>query len=104
MEDLPYKRLAAILAPVLLLGASPVVGQVGSPLGELPPVTETDRALLKGAIDIHTHLDPDSFGPHSVQAKRELDVVENAKRAKESGMRGFVIKQHYDQTAQLAYI
>tara|TARA_R110000787_G_scaffold31360_7_gene83300 strand:+ start:1058 stop:2074 length:1017 start_codon:yes stop_codon:yes gene_type:complete len=104
MQYLPNKRLVAIIVPVLLLGVSPVAGHVGVPLGDLPPATATDRALLKNAIDIHTHLDPDSFGPHSTQARRELDVVDMAKRAKESGMRGFVIKQHYDQTAQLAYI
>jgi hypothetical protein len=62
------------------------------------------RALMRDAIDIHTHLDPDSFGPHSNQAARALDVVDMARRARTAGMRGFVIKQHYDQTAQLAYL
>ena len=59
---------------------------------------------MRDAIDIHTHLDPDSFGPHSSQAARALDVVDMARRARNAGMRGFVIKQHYDQTAQLAYL
>jgi hypothetical protein len=59
---------------------------------------------MRGAIDIHTHLDPDSFGPHSNQARRSLDAVDMARRARSAGMRGFVIKQHYDQTAQLAYL
>jgi hypothetical protein len=59
---------------------------------------------MRDAIDIHTHLDPDSFGPHSNQARRALDVVDMARRARSAGMRGFVIKQHYDQTAQLAYL
>ncbi|SKB97581.1 DUF6282 family protein [Sphingopyxis flava] len=63
-----------------------------------------DRALLKDAIDIHAHLDPDSFGPSSAQAARALDVIDMAYRAKRAGMTGFVIKQHYDQTAQLAQI
>lgn len=62
------------------------------------------RALIRDAIDIHIHLDPDSFGPHSRQAARALDVVDMARRAKNAGMRGFVTKQHYDQTAQLAYL
>jgi len=60
--------------------------------------------LLRDVIDIHTHLDPDSFGPHSRQAARALDIVDMARRARSAGMRGFVIKQHYDQTAQLAYL
>lgn len=67
-------------------------------------VPRAARALLRDAIDIHTHLDPDSFGPHSNQARRSLDVVDMARRARSAGMRGFVIKQHYDQTAQLAYL
>jgi hypothetical protein len=59
---------------------------------------------MRDAIDIHTHLDPDSFGPNSRQAARSLDVIDMARRARSAGMRGFVIKQHYDQTAQLAYL
>lgn len=67
-------------------------------------VPRAARALLRDAIDIHTHLDPDSFGPHSNQARRSLDVVDMARRVRSAGMRGFVVKQHYDQTAQLAYL
>jgi hypothetical protein len=59
---------------------------------------------MRDALDIHVHLDPDSFGPHSKQAARSLDVIDMARRARSAGMRGFVIKQHYDQTAQLAYL
>jgi hypothetical protein len=94
--------LTLLLAPMLL--ASTGIAQDAPPLGQLPPPTAADRALLKDAIDIHAHLDPDSFGPHSAQASRALDVIEMAERAKKAGMRGFVIKQHYDQTAQLAYL
>jgi hypothetical protein len=96
--------LAAALAPALLLGASAAMAQAAIPLGKLPPATAADRALLKDAIDIHTHLDPDSFGPYSAQASRALDVLDMAERAKKAGMRGFVVKQHYDQTAQIAYL
>jgi hypothetical protein len=60
---------------------------------------------LKGAIDLHAHLDPDSNGPSYGQAARSLDVLDQAKRAKESGMRGFMIMgEHMDDTGQLAYI
>jgi hypothetical protein len=101
MRSRPNQAFAALIASVLLAGAG--VAQ-DSPLGTLPPATAADMALLKDAIDIHAHLDPDSFGPHSAQASRALDVIEMAQRAKQAGMRGFVIKQHYDQTAQLAYL
>src|SRR5262245_54097266 len=56
---------------------------------------------LKGAIDVHAHLDPDGFGPGN--NGRALDALDMAKMAKEAGMRGFVIKMHYDQTADDAY-
>jgi hypothetical protein len=83
---------------------SPASAQVVLSAENLPQSRPADRALLKDAIDVHTHLDPDSFGPHSGQAARALDIVDMAQRAKAAGMRGFNIKQHYDQTAQLAYI
>lgn len=98
----PVRPLAALVASILLAGASTATAQ--DTLGKLPPATAADTALLKDAIDVHTHLDPDSFGPHSVQAPRALDVIEMAQRARQAGMRGFVFKQHYDQTAALAYL
>ena len=58
---------------------------------------------LKGAIDMHAHQDPDSFGPSYGQAARSIDALDLYARAKASGMRGFVIKGHLDQTAGLAY-
>lgn len=61
--------------------------------------------VLKGAIDLHAHLDPDSNGPSYGQAARSLDVIDQARRATEAGMRGFVIMgEHMDDTAQLAYL
>jgi hypothetical protein len=60
---------------------------------------------LKGAIDLHAHLDPDSNGPSYGQAARSLDVLDQAKRATEAGMRGFMIMgEHMDDTGQLAYL
>ncbi|HET9360319.1 MAG TPA: DUF6282 family protein [Vicinamibacterales bacterium] len=58
---------------------------------------------LKGAIDLHAHQDPDSSGPSYTQAARSVDAIDLYTRAKAAGMRGFVIKQHLDQTAGLAY-
>ena len=58
---------------------------------------------LQGAIDMHSHLDPDSNGPSYGQAARSDDAVDLYKRAKAAGMRGFVLKQHLDSTAGLAY-
>src|SRR5690606_20111551 len=57
---------------------------------------------LRGAIDIHAHLDPDGYGPG--RNGRAFDSFELARLAEEAGMRGFVIKQHYDQSADDAYL
>src|SRR5690606_34069057 len=58
--------------------------------------------ILKGAFDLHAHLDPDGYGPGG--AGRSLDALDLAKLAQEAGMRGFVVKQHYDQSADTAYL
>lgn len=61
-----------------------------------------DEPALKGAIDIHSHVDPDGYGPgHNGRA---FDAMELARLAQEAGMRGFVIKMHYDQSADDAYL
>ena len=52
---------------------------------------------LTGAIDIHVHSDPDSTA-------RSIDAIDVAKLAKSRGMRGLVLKNHYEPTAGLAYI
>ncbi len=97
-------RLYLLAGAALLLSATPVSAQVVIPAQPIPVPTAADRLLLKDVIDLHAHLDPDSFGPNSAQAARRLDVFQMAQRARRLGMRGFVIKQHYDQTAQLAYV
>lgn len=53
--------------------------------------------LLTGVIDIHVHCDPDSM-------PRSIDAIDLAKLAKARGMRGLVLKNHYESTASLAYI
>src|SRR6185295_17315514 len=52
---------------------------------------------LSGVIDIHAHSDPDSTA-------RSIDAIDLAKLAKSRGMRGLVLKNHYESTAALAYI
>jgi len=55
------------------------------------------HAQLQGVVDIHCHADPDSV-------PRSIDAVDLAKLAKQAGMRGLVLKNHYESTASLAYI
>ena len=52
---------------------------------------------LDGVIDIHVHADPDSI-------PRSIDAIDLAKLAKSRGMRGLVLKSHYEPTASMAYL
>src|ERR1700688_3377119 len=52
---------------------------------------------LQGVIDMHAHSDPDGTA-------RKIDAIDLAKLAKSRGMRGIVLKNHYEPTASLAYI
>jgi hypothetical protein len=52
---------------------------------------------LSGVIDIHVHADPDSL-------PRKIDALDLARMAKQRGMRGLVLKNHYEPTASLAYV
>lgn len=74
----------ACLGLGFLFGSSPA--RAGGP---------PDNALA-GVIDIHAHCDPDSM-------PRSIDALDLARLARQSGMRGLVLKNHYDPTAGLAY-
>ena len=52
---------------------------------------------LAGVIDIHVHCAPDS-------TPRSIDAIDLARLATQRGMRGLVLKNHYQPTASLAYI
>ena len=59
-----------------------------------PSADEVTRALA-GSIDIHVHSLPDD-------RPRSVDAIEAARDAKARGMRGLVLKNHYESTAGLA--
>lgn len=56
----------------------------------------TDPALI-GAIDLHAHCDPDSY-------PRQGDAFDVVSLAKDRGLRGVVLKNHYTETAGLAFL
>src|SRR3984893_17773581 len=60
-------------------------------------LTAYAQSNLSGVIDIHVHSDPDSM-------PRSIDAIDLARLAKARGMRGLVLKNHYESTAALAYI
>lgn len=63
----------------------------------LETLSDRARALLRGAIDIHVHADPDPY------AARRLDARATAARAREAGMAGIVLKSHEYPTQPLAW-
>jgi hypothetical protein len=63
----------------------------------LAAVAVYGQTRLDGVIDIHAHSAPDSI-------PRSIDAIDLAKLAKQRGMRGLVLKNHYESTAALAYV
>lgn len=55
------------------------------------------QSPLNGVIDIHAHSDPDG-------TPRSIDAIDLARLASQRGMRGLVLKNHYESTASLAYV
>jgi hypothetical protein len=53
--------------------------------------------MLAGAIDIHVHHLPDD-------RPRSIDAIDVARLAAARGMRGTVLKNHYESTAGIAYL
>src|SRR3984957_13524710 len=76
-------KTATLLVILFALGAA-----VTSPGDENP---------LSGVIDIHVHCAPDS-------PPRKIDAIDLARLAKSRGMRGLVLKNHYEPTSSLAYV
>ena len=60
-------------------------------------LTAYGQARLDGVIDIHAHSSPDA-------RPRSIDALDLVKLAKARGMRGLVLKNHWESTAALAYI
>ena len=93
------RKLGVTLVAVLVLlttrGAVVGVGQRGG--GGRGGAVDPKAQALKDAIDIHVHSHPDN-------ADRAIDGLEAAMLARASGMRGLVLKNHYDPTAGLAYM
>ncbi len=56
-----------------------------------------DTQSLAGVFDIHVHCGPDSM-------PRTVDAIDVARLARDEGMRGLVLKNHYEPTASLAYV
>src|SRR2546426_8614760 len=69
----------------------------GTPAGQTTAPAAQAVDVLRGTIDIHVHSDPDNV-------PRSIDGLDAARLARSKGMRGIVLKNHYDPTAGLAYL
>jgi hypothetical protein len=65
----------------------------------LPPSVDQrlEDRILDGAIDLHAHHGPDSY-------PRQWDAFEVAAIAEDRGLRAIVLKNHWTETAGLAYL
>jgi Family of unknown function (DUF6282) len=59
--------------------------------------SERARAIVRGAFDTHVHVAPDVVA-------RRIDDIALARRFRELGMEGFVLKSHYGSTAERASV
>jgi hypothetical protein len=59
--------------------------------------SERARALVRGAFDLHVHVWPDVV-------ERRIDDVGLARRFREVGLAGFLLKSHYTSTAERASV
>ena len=55
------------------------------------------RELVRGAFDLHIHIAPDTV-------ERRIDDVSLARRFEEVGLVGFILKSHYNSTAERAAV
>jgi hypothetical protein len=59
--------------------------------------SQRSRELVRGAFDLHVHIDPDVVG-------RIIDDVTLAERFAACGLAGFALKSHYTSTAERARV
>jgi hypothetical protein len=90
---------------VAVLAASAVLGLLVKPTAAAAAgqsAQEADGArLLKGAIDMHFHMDPP--GPNTIPGNEQADIAK-VRIAHARGLRALVIKDHNQPTSGLVYI
>ena len=85
-----FGALALLLFTALLFPPTATLAQ-----GPAQSGTDADGArFLKGAIDLHLHVDPRPYGAS----------IDTLRLAHSRGMRGVFLKNHYEPTVDLAYL
>jgi hypothetical protein len=60
-------------------------------------ISASGAQALEGVIDLHTHSDPDIV-------PRSIDGLSLVRLAKQRGLRGIVLKNHYEPTVSMAFL
>ena len=92
-----FGRLLPTVTVAALLAVSTVTLRSWSPQTARPSDAAAAARVLQGTIDIHVHSAPDNV-------PRSIDGLDVAKLARTRGMRGIVLKNHYEPTASLAFL
>jgi uncharacterized protein DUF6282 len=90
-------RLVGVVATAMLAAVIGVATPAGDARARQQTAADNAAQVLRGTIDIHVHSDPDNV-------PRSIDGIDEAKLARSKGMRGIVLKNHYDPTAGLAFL
>ena len=94
-----WNRRTLGIALVAVLTALGLIATSFGRVGIAQSSREVDGArLLRGALDLHFHMDPWLPGANTGQA-----TIAEVRVARSRGMRGLVIKDHNEPTAPLAY-
>ena len=99
-DKLIWVCLLALTAGVHAFGQSAAQSDTGSANVDgvaSQALSEEGYGMLHGAIDFHVHCLPDV-------RPRSIDAIALAMIAKSRGMRGLVLKNHYEDTAAIAYL
>jgi len=91
------ERLARAASTAIVVAAIVVATPTGETRAGQQTAADDSVRVLRGTIDIHVHSDPDNV-------PRSIDGIDAAKLARSKGMRGIVLKNHYDPTAGLAFL
>jgi hypothetical protein len=92
-----FKSLVPALCLGGLIAASATSSDSWSLQAAQAPDASSANRVLQGTIDIHVHSAPDNV-------PRSIDGLDVAKLARTRGMRGIVLKNHYEPTATLAFL
>ncbi|MEZ5709294.1 MAG: DUF6282 family protein [Blastomonas sp.] len=100
-EDAPPVQWAPLQSPSVILPSrnNDLSGWEAYKDKDFKPSTDRELTdpILIGAIDLHAHFGPDTYA-------RQWDAFEIARLASARGMRGLVFKDHWSDTARLAWL